>query len=459
MGMLRNWAGLAGLVLLALAVDAAGAATWYVSTAGANGNDGTSAATAWRTLQYAVDHTGVQPGDTIRVLPGTYVGAQIDEHSGLPGLPITLLAEPGVVVNAPSPNALHQSLIEVEQVSHWTVRGFEVVGSPKYGIDVRLSSFVEVDANLVHHSALTGIFSGRSYDLTISGNTTHSNNEHGIYHSDHGDRPVITGNLSYGNVGAGIQINADQPASPPYRPEDDGRIDGARITGNIIHDNGVAGGSSLNLDGAPGALVANNLIYGDHASGISLYNGNSLVPSSGVTVCYNTFLLASDSRWVVNNPEPPYTVSEATDNHFFNNILFTQNGSTGSILTDWPVPGLASDYNLVVDRFSTDNETVTSTLSQWQATTGQDLHSLVASPDLVFADWLNGDFRLAPGSPAYLAGNGSPCPDITTDILGAPRSPLASIGAYQQVVPEPSTLALLVLAGPVLWRRRRARRT
>ena len=44
--------------------------TYYVSTTGNNGNDGLSAKTAWRNVQYAANH--VSAGDTVNVLRGVY---------------------------------------------------------------------------------------------------------------------------------------------------------------------------------------------------------------------------------------------------------------------------------------------------------------------------------------------------------------------------------------------------
>ncbi|WP_165958100.1 T9SS type A sorting domain-containing protein [Segetibacter sp. 3557_3] len=45
---------------------------WYVSTTGNNANDGKSPATAWSTIQYANDFSGVKSGDTVLVLAGSY---------------------------------------------------------------------------------------------------------------------------------------------------------------------------------------------------------------------------------------------------------------------------------------------------------------------------------------------------------------------------------------------------
>ena len=64
-----------------------------------------------------------------------------------------------------------------------------------------------------------------------------------------------------------------------------------------------------------------------------------------------------------------------------------------------------------------------------------------------------GDFRLTYGSPAQNAGNDARVPgDITVDLGGEPRIQVAAVdmGAYEVVVPEPSTAAMLLAAALAL---------
>jgi hypothetical protein len=55
-------------ISLALSGEASAATNYFVSTTGNNTNPGTTRTTAWRTIQWAVDHVG--PGDSIMVLAG-----------------------------------------------------------------------------------------------------------------------------------------------------------------------------------------------------------------------------------------------------------------------------------------------------------------------------------------------------------------------------------------------------
>src|SRR5262245_62740778 len=115
------------------------AASFFVATTGSDSNPGSSAL-PWRTLQKAVDT--VAAGDTILVRSGTYAGCRIG-RSGRADAVFTLAAEAGanVLINTPGPQNRHSSLIEIEnfdaQVKFWVIDGFELSGSPRYGVDIR----------------------------------------------------------------------------------------------------------------------------------------------------------------------------------------------------------------------------------------------------------------------------------------------------------------------------------
>ena len=70
-----------------------------------------------------------------------------------------------------------------------------------------------------------------------------------------------------------------------------------------------------------------------------------------------------------------------------NNIFYTERADKGAIAVYSTAAGvLTSDYNAVVDRFSTNGGTsVTSTLAQWRAF-GYDTHSFVSTAAALFVD-------------------------------------------------------------------------
>ena len=245
----------AAIAVLVLAARAAAGSVYFVATNGNNAFDGLSRTSAWRTLQRAID--GVGPGDTIRVMSGTYSGAAI-RVSGTAAAPITLRADDGadVTLNARGPSNWHSSVLELEiggtnQVAHWTIEGLRVVNSGRYGIDARIAHHLQIRSNRVFNSVSTGIFTAFCYDTLIEGNESASNGEHGIYYNNSGDRFAIRRNRLHHNTACGLQLNAD--ASITNNPAlDDGIIADGVIEDNVIYLNG-SGGAGINLDGVVGA--------------------------------------------------------------------------------------------------------------------------------------------------------------------------------------------------------------
>jgi parallel beta-helix repeat protein len=410
----------------------AGAAQYFVDVGNANRSDSGpgSAALPWATLQHAANVVG--PGDRVTVLPGSYTGFNLVK-SGMPATPIEFIAQPGVLIN--QRNATTPDGINLEGASHVVIDGFTVNGMPRAGVRSVLGNFVTVRHVRADKNTTWGIFTGFDNDLTIENNeTSGSIEEHGIYVSNSGDRPTLRGNVSWGNHGSGIHMNGDRFQGG------DGIISGALITGNVIFDNAkpvnngpVGGGSGINMDGVQNSRIENNLVYGNHASGISLYKIDGAAGSSGNVVVNNTIQQppaigqpSVASRWAINIRD------ESTNNTVRNNILLNEGTYRGAIsVWDDSLPGFASDYNVVVSRFTTDDGDSVQTLAQWQAATGNDAHSKVGAAAALFVNPATGDYRLKAGAAAINAGTSVGAPAF--DLLGAPRPQGATFdaGAYE----------------------------
>jgi len=407
-----------GLLFIFLASQDAVANTFYVATNGNDGNQG-SQGSPWRTLQHAVD--AISAGDTILVEAGTYAGCRIGK-SGQQNLVCTLRGDVGaaVLINTPGSGNKHTSNIEVENfdatVSYWVIDGFEVTNAPRYGIDLRDTDHVTVQNCYVHNSAVTGIFLAFSYHPLIQQNQSASNGEHGIYQSNSGDYPVIRGNILHHNVNAGIHMNGDRNFTPG-----DGIISFALVEKNIIYENGAppGGGSGINCDGVSDSVIINNLLYSNHASGISLYAVDGAEGSSRNKVYNNTIIMASDGRWCINIPAATEGQPNPVGNRIKNNVLYTPHTFRGSISTySNSVSGFESDYNVVVNRFSIDEGGTNMSLASWQAL-GYDAHSLISTPTTLFTNPAANDFHLKSGSPAI--GAGTTVAEVTDDMDGVPR--------------------------------------
>jgi len=418
------------LVVLICASSQAAANTYYVATNGNNNNPGTTNA-PWRTLQYAVD--AIAPGDTILVKSGTYVGCRIGK-SGQAGAAKTLRADAGamVLINAPGPSNAHSSNIEIElfdsTVSYWVIDGFEVTNSPHHGIDIRITSYITVQNCYTHHNGTPtvrgdGIFLSFSDYPLIQYNETSFNSEHGIYHSNSGDHPTIRGNRSHDNAACGMHFNGDLSQGG------DGIISFAVIEKNIIYENGVKGGSGINCDGVSDSIIRNNLLYNNHASGISLYAIDAAEGSSRNKVYNNTIIQAAGARWCINIPASD-GVPNPTGNVIKNNILYQPDSARGSVLIySSGVNGFESDYNIVV-RFSTNGGDSTMNLAAWQSL-GYDQHSIIASPSALFVDPANNNYHLKSGAAAINAGTS--LAEVTDDLSSFVRSigSAYDIGCYE----------------------------
>jgi len=407
-----------GLFLSALAADAG--RTWYVGMAGSDAYAG-SRTSPFATIQKAVDR--VKPGDTVVVMEGTYAGARIGV-SGNADAYITLRADDNarVVLKAPGVKNRRKGVLEIETwdapcvVSYWRVQGLRITGSPRYGIDARSTQFVCIQSNHVAGSVSTGIFMPFCYDVRIECNTSVSNGEHGIYYNNSSDRFVIRNNILAYNANCGLHMNGDATMIPPSGTPwiKDGIISDGVIEGNIIYRNGH-GGAGINMDGVTDAIVRNNRIFASsNNSGIAMFKCNGAMASSRNWVVNNTVILEGNG-WAFN--QAPGCVS----NHVFNNILMSNHPLRGSITIGTPHPaGFESDYNLVADRFSTDNGDKIMPLAAWKAL-GYDRHSAVSSPARLVVDAAAGQLELKPGSPAIGRGMALPANLVANDAVKAAR--------------------------------------
>src|SRR6266851_4312979 len=410
--------------------------SYFVSPTGKDSNAGTTAA-PWLTLQHAADQ--LVAGDIVTVEAGIYAGFSMGwnfRQNGTASAPIVWNAQSGVVINSKNPYTADG--IDLEGSSYITLNGFDIE-NPSGGTISRAgiravwnqttnAQGVILENNTANNCGTWGIFTSHEDGILVQNNTTsNSQAQHGIYVSNASVNPIVRGNTTFGNADAGIQLNGDLSQGGT------GLITGALIVNNIIHDNGAgAGGSAINLDGVQNSIIENNLLYNNHSNGISLFDYDGAAGSMNNVVVNNTIVMASDARWALNIKKG------STGNTVFNNILYNANTSNGSIdVSTDSLPGLISDYNVVVNRFTPNDSTVI-TLSQWRTQTGQDMHSVISTPTALFVNAAANNYQLLTTSPALdagvssLAGHNAP----TVDIVGTarPQGTTWDIGAYELVV-------------------------
>jgi parallel beta-helix repeat protein len=439
---------LAVTAIVALATHWATGTEYVVAPTGNDLAAGTAGA-PWLTLQHAADV--VMAGDQVTVRSGNYTGFYLGT-SGTASAPIEFLGEPGASII--QRNAFTPDGINLESASYVTIDGFAVTGMPRAGVRAvgdsdRPARFVTVRNVTATNNTTWGIFTGFVDDLLIESNTASGSvNQHGIYVSNSGDRPVIRNNVLFGNNDAGIHMNGDASQGG------DGIITGAIVSGNRIFDNGLGGASGINMDGVQNSLIENNLLYNNHASGISLYQIDGGGPSTGNIVVNNTIDEASNARWALN------IQNASTGNTVLNNILLNENPAHGAIdISPDSLAGLHSDYNAVVSRFTTNDSDTILTLPLWQAQTGQDQHSTVSDAQHLFVNAAAADYHLISTAPAINAGTSTSAP--ATDLDGNPRpiGGVFDIGAYEfgasatPVTGDYNRNGAVDAADYVIWRR------
>jgi hypothetical protein len=95
------------------------------------------------------------------------------------------------------------------------------------------------------------------------------------------------------------------------------------------------------------------------------------------------------------------------------------------------LPGLRSDYNILVDRLSSDDGNRFINLNDWQSTTGLDRHSRIATRQDVFANPGSNDYHLRSGSPALGAADPTLVPSYDITASTRPVGAAADIGAFE----------------------------
>jgi len=234
------------------------------------------------------------------------------------------------------------------------------------------------------------------------------------------DRFTIRGNTVYQNANCGTHLNGDAEMGG------DGVMTDGLVENNILYENGQSGGgSAINMDGVSSSVVQNNLLYNNHATGIALFYENGAQCSQNNRILHNTILVPADGRWAIL-----VTYPECVNNQVFNNILYSSHSYRGSISFGGGIPaGFQSDYNVVVNRFTTDDGESVLNLGQWQAL-GFDQHSFTTTPEALFVNAGGNDYHLREGSPAIDAasaqGVGSDLDGNLRPLGGAP-----DIGAFE----------------------------
>ena len=188
---------------------AALAGEYFVSPTGNLTNAGTELS-PWPSIATALSRSS--GGDTITLLPGTYVEAVVIEASGPAGAPTTIRSQrkwEAILKDSPS-----HGVYVADGVTNVLIDGLQVAGAKIDGIKV--GSFATVRNCWVHHATRQGISAHNTRHTTIEYSLVEHNGtdpalDHGLYLS--GTNDVVRGNVIRWNRTYGCQIYYDPPAS------------------------------------------------------------------------------------------------------------------------------------------------------------------------------------------------------------------------------------------------------
>lgn len=369
-------------------------------------------------------------GDTISVADGQYKGFSLKDFQATAEKPLTIVSPNRQAEVMPTNDRgvyEDRDTVVIASSRYVILDGLRTFNATRAGFRIDNSHNVTVRNSEAGNNGYWGIFTNHSNDLLLENNKTYgSKKEHGIYVSNSGDRPTVRGNVVYGNAGSGIQLNADLSAGGAPGVAADGVITGAVIEKNMISENGsVSGGGAINLDGVQDSIVRNNVLYDNHASGITNFKWNGAQGPKGMKIYHNTIVMASDARWALQFR------STAGKSTVRNNILLNRNAARGGIdygsTTD--VANADSDYNLM-EKMTPDDWSTVLTLAQWQAK-GYEAHSLSAPISQLFQDANAHNYQLT--NAAKAKDKGQLVSEVNDDFIGKARPSGAGydIGAYE----------------------------
>lgn len=304
-------------------------------------------------IQPAADDA--QPGDTVLVFPGRYVGFNT-VRSGTSVAPIVYKAAgsfalgDSVIIDqkCPKPVVTHldsfvRGNIQIRNTDYTVIDGFVVEkNQERAGINAIYSKGVIIKNNLSRLNARWNIFTGWSPILQVVNNICHTTTqgtnsprgpEHGIYVSNSNvanDSVLIRGNICYGNAGSGIQVNGDC-FYPDSNGVTDGQINNARVENNILYNNRVKG---FSLAGMANSVVINNLTY-NNADGSYGAAGIHLASEPDCPEGASDNIVANNT--VVESRMPGIKVTDfSANNVIFNNlVLAPYNSDRECACADW----------------------------------------------------------------------------------------------------------------------------
>lgn len=290
-------------------------------------------------------------GNTVYLQGGNYDSFVIDSLNGSKDLPISFVGpENGLRAQIINSNEVLRDLIEIKNSSYISISNLKITGAKRAGIRVNNSHHVVVENNYISESGVWGIFTNHSNNFTAKSNKIIGPaQQHGIYQSNSGDNVKILDNYITNFDGCAVHFNADIAMGGANGVIGDGIISNVEISRNFFSNNGIKGGSAINLDGVDGGLINNNILLNNKSAGISLFKHDGAFGTKNIIIERNLIIMSVESRAAII-----FNKSEG-GNFITDNAIITQHESKGiyevsdrawsSDLTEKPVNMLFSSEN------------------------------------------------------------------------------------------------------------------
>jgi parallel beta-helix repeat protein len=325
------------------------------------------------------------PGSTVVVAAGSYTETVKPPSGGTSESPLTFTAAPGatVVVNG---TGQEQRAFNLAGLSWVTIKGFTVNGGA--GIFASDSSHIAVTGNRVTCQCLA-IYLLNTTDSRVENNTMPFDpglRGFGIY-LNHSSRNRVAGNaISYASFGIWLKERAK-----------DNTIDA-----NVIHHSGRG---IYGLTASNTAIIRNvifaNAEYGIRIAAADDYDGaGNKLPGSWTRIVSNT--VARNATGPSPADYQDINIDGSSGTLVANNVIDVGNGRSAIRIAADSVAGTTIDNDVLNAPAGTRlvqwNDSSYYSLDKFNAATGQESHGLQGDPG--FAAPADGDFSLAPGSPA-----------------------------------------------------------
>lgn len=387
---------------------------FYVSSDGLDSND-CSQTKPCREISRVI--TSLKNGGTINATKGTYGGFAIRSQVGTAQNPIIIQAtEPGALISPFTYRGTKLNIF-IENSSYVTIKGFGVTNTAN-NLTLHCLKAVGSDHLTISHNSFTMaeqtvILTGNNtHDVLVDNNdVSYSRDSHGIYLSESGDSLTITNNITHDNGKSGIQVNAEKGPGQTG----DGLSKDVLIEKNIVYNNK---GNGLNLLGVQDAMITNNLLVNNLATGIANAKESAAAGPAKVKVYQNTVAMPVGSRYALQ-----FANVSGAGNMVRNNVFYHEEGKA----IEYVAPSLADSVDSDYNAFKTGSTSAYQGKSEPHSINISSLTEIFTNPSQPFAT----SNDLLANSPLKDKGAAT-IPVVSTDLKNRPRpSGNIDIGAFE----------------------------